>query len=187
MVHTEHLGTVQFNQYRSIDLLNRFNAITTHTDREAIGLDLSPTGIAAARARLAALPDAEAPARDRCEFKQANFFEYNDGKKFTVIYDYTFLCALPPLQRPAWAAKMKELLEPETGLAITLIYPLSSTKVGGPPFAMSFDLLKSLLEPLGFVAERLELLPPELCHPGRGGSGNWGATSGIGVWRLKAE
>jgi hypothetical protein len=61
---------------------------------------------------------------------------------------------------------------------------LTTAQPGGPPFAMSFDLLKSLLEPLGFQAERLEPLPPELSHRGRDGSGNWCASSGIGLWRL---
>ena len=79
---------------------------------------------------------------------------------------------------------MKELLAPGAGRLITLVYPLSTSKQGGPPFAMSFDLLKSLLEPVGFVAERLEPLPAELCHLGRDGTGNWGATSGIGIWRF---
>ena len=82
---------------------------------------------------------------------------------------------------------MKELLAPGAGRLITLVYPLSTSKQGGPPFAIPFDLLKSLLEPVGFVAERLEPLPAELCHPGRDGTGNWGATSGVGVWRLKAD
>ncbi len=49
---------------------------------------------------------------------------------------------------------------------------------------MSLSLLQALLEPLGFKAERLEALPPELSHRGRDGAGNWGATSGIGLWRL---
>ncbi len=97
---------------------------TNPTDREAIGLDLSPTGIAAARARLAALPDAEAPARARCTFEEGDFFGYDNGK-FTVIYDYTFLCALPPERRGEWAERMKAMLEPEEkGLLITLIYPI---------------------------------------------------------------
>lgn len=98
-----------------------------NADREAIGLDISPTGIAAARARLAALPEGE--VKGKCQFELASFFTYSSDEKFTSIYDYTFLCASPPEQRGEWAAQMKALLAPETGLLITLIYPISETKV----------------------------------------------------------
>lgn len=50
---------------------------------------------------------------------------------------------------------------------------------------MSLGLVQGLLEPLGFKAERLEPLAPEMSHRGRDGTGNWGATSGIGLWRLQ--
>lgn len=61
---------------------------------------------------------------------------------------------------------------------------LSTQQEGGPPYKVSLESVKSLLEAEGFICQKLELLPPELCHKGRDGSGNWNAASGIGHWTL---
>jgi hypothetical protein len=49
---------------------------------------------------------------------------------------------------------------------------------GGPPFAMTIELVAGLLEPIGFKESKLEMLPDELCHTGREGK------SAIGVWKV---
>lgn len=51
---------------------------------------------------------------------------------FTLAYDYTFFCALPPSLRAAWAARYAELIQPG-GVLIALVYPI------GMPF--SFPLI----------------------------------------------
>lgn len=86
------------------------------------------------------------------KFSTDDFFTL-EGRKFDVIYDYTFLCAIEPNMRKSWAEKMKQLLKPG-GELVTLIFPLE-TREGGPPYAMSIDLVTNLLEPEGFVCDYL--------------------------------
>jgi len=58
------------------------------------------------------------------------------GQGFDVVYDYTFLCALPPSLRPTWAARQSQLLAP-TGRLICLEFPThTSPASGGPPWAL---------------------------------------------------
>ncbi|KAF2502688.1 S-adenosyl-L-methionine-dependent methyltransferase [Lophium mytilinum] len=58
------------------------------------------------------------------------------GDGFDVIYDYTFLCALPPSLRPSWAARQSQLLAP-TARLICLEFPThKSPSSGGPPWAL---------------------------------------------------
>lgn len=111
---------------------------------------------------------------------------------------------------------MRQLVKPNGGLLLTLIFPICSDEkvgarafnlrhapewewvgirlmemlhvcggilqVGGPPFQVSLEELRALLEPVGFVCEELRMLPSELCHPGRDGTGSWGAKTGVGRW-----
>lgn len=57
-------------------------------------------------------------------------------RTFDIIYDYTFLCALPPPLRPRWAARMSQLLAPG-GILICTEYPLGKDpRLGGPPFGV---------------------------------------------------
>ena len=80
------------------------------------------------------------------EFRAMSFFDLSTEKAdlFDFIYDYTFLCALDITVRTLWAEKMSDLLN-IGGELMTLIFPLSETKEGGPPFKMSFKLLRDLL------------------------------------------
>lgn len=129
------------------------------------GLDVAPTGAAAAAAHVAA---AGVPAGVGVEC--ADFFSYEGVPGgYDLIYDYTFFCALPLDLRPAWAATMARLLSPR-GELVTLIYPIDATRTGGPPFASSREALAAVLEPAG-VCTCIEYrpLPSELCHPGRDG------------------
>ncbi|KAI0376135.1 S-adenosyl-L-methionine-dependent methyltransferase [Hypomontagnella monticulosa] len=55
---------------------------------------------------------------------------------FDLIYDYTFLCALPPDMRKDWARRMGELLSP-TGTLVCLEFPLyKDLKALGPPWGL---------------------------------------------------
>lgn len=84
-------------------------------------------------------------------FLLADFFNddltsHTGGSKFDVIYDYTFLCAIPPQLRPKWAAKMSSLLAPG-GSLICLEFPLAkSPTLGGPPHGLSSDLYVQLFK-----------------------------------------
>ncbi|KAF2215926.1 hypothetical protein CERZMDRAFT_94314 [Cercospora zeae-maydis SCOH1-5] len=79
------------------------------------------------------------------DFFQDDFLEATGGGSFDLIFDYTFLCALPPPLRPSWARRMSELLAP-AGLLICLEWPLHKpASEGGPPHGLSAELYESLL------------------------------------------
>lgn len=74
-------------------------------------------------------------------------------EKFDLIFDYTFLCALPRELRPPWAKRMSELLAPD-GFLVCLEWPLQkSPKEGGPPHGLSAELYGELLRKPGQEVE----------------------------------
>ena len=109
-------------------------------------------------------------AREACERYQMengskakcvvdDFFAHDvasDDEKYDVIYDCTFLCAIQPFQRQKWAEQMKKLTAKGSRL-ISLVFPLGDFE-GGPPFALSPELVKSLLES-DFDVEELIQVP----------------------------
>mmetsp|Transcript_22379 Transcript_22379/g.35484 ORF Transcript_22379/g.35484 Transcript_22379/m.35484 type:complete len:264 (-) Transcript_22379:377-1168(-) len=150
-----------------------------------LGLDLAPTAVEAANRYLEEMNGIQNP-EGACSFEEGDFFGVS--QRFDVIFDYTFLCALPPELRKPWAEKMKSSLKPG-GELITLIFPICE-KEGGPPYAMSMELVRDLCEGAGLEAVGpVGLLPPELCNRGRdGGPGSmFGASSALGRWRLAAS
>lgn len=149
-------------------------------DRQVLGIDISPTGVEAARAHLSVESRANNILTSQAKIEMQNFFDLDENAKFDFIYDYTFLCALDPSVRSLWAAKMSALVKPG-GELLTLIYPIGN-RIGGPPFKVSLDMFPELLGTVGFSCKQLELLPVELCHPGRDGSGEEKNMSGIGRW-----
>ncbi|KAK5020050.1 hypothetical protein LTR60_000885 [Cryomyces antarcticus] len=67
--------------------------------------------------------------------------EKEDGEDtpvFELIYDYTFLSALPPDLRPAWALRLSQLLSPSASSnLICLEFPTyKPPNTGGPPWAL---------------------------------------------------
>lgn len=114
-----------------------------------VGLDLAPTGVAAAKAHAAEVGGA---AVEKVEWVCGNFFEYKGGDGFRLVVDYTFLCALPVEMRKDWARKMAELVE-VGGVLLTLIFPLlRSPDEGGPPHGVNFEMFETLLTEAGFQA-----------------------------------
>ncbi|KAI6819559.1 hypothetical protein KC332_g2389 [Hortaea werneckii] len=72
--------------------------------------------------------------------------EEEPSKTFDLIYDYTFLCALPPSLRPAWSKRMSQLLSPAGGILICLEFPLKKPpSSGGPPHGLTRELYEQLL------------------------------------------
>ena len=79
------------------------------------------------------------------DFFRDDFTAETNGGEFDVIFDYTFLCALPPNLRPRWAKRMSQLLGP-TGKLICLEWPLGKDpKQGGPPHGVTPQLFAELL------------------------------------------
>ncbi|HHH11865.1 MAG TPA: methyltransferase domain-containing protein [Sorangium sp.] len=135
-----------------------------------IGLDLAPT----ARARFMSLSEQPHIDSDKVRIEPHNFFDYTPSDHFDLIWDYTFLCAIEPHQRQAWAARMHQLLAP-AGELWTLIFPVHPEPMnpGGPPHPLTPELVRELLAPY-FEARQLE--PVKESHDGRAGK-EW-----IGRW-----
>eukprot|EP00038_Savillea_parva_P028738 m.66755 g.66755 ORF g.66755 m.66755 type:complete len:213 (-) comp8383_c1_seq1:46-684(-) len=130
-------------------------ALANPGTRFAVGLELSPTGAHVAREYLG--------SNTWTAIVTADFFTMNvKPGTFDLIYDCTFLCALHPGQRQLWAQRMHELLRPG-GELVTDIFPIG-THTSGPPYAMSVDLVRGLLEPLGFTNTLLQK-PSRLARP----------------------
>ena len=152
-------------------------------DRKAVGVELAEVAVQEAR-KCPTAGSCKAP--ENAEIIQGNFFDLDSLEKYNFIYDYTFLCALDPSIRTDWAKKMADLCTPG-GILMTLIFPIMEVKEGGPPFKVSLELVESLLTSVGFTKLQCELLPPSLCHPGRGDGSvanfDGSPLSGIGRWR----
>ncbi|GAA5939637.1 uncharacterized protein JCM15063_005239 [Sporobolomyces koalae] len=111
----------------------------------AVGLDLSPTAVEAAREHLANLPG---EARTNVRFEAADFFQFSlpQDERFSLAYDFTFFCAIPPEWRTKWGESYARLVRPG-GVLITLEYPLDGDRQGGPPFSVSEEAYDEVLSP----------------------------------------
>ena len=130
------------------------------------GLDLAPT----AAARFREVREAAGLSGERVEIRVGDFFAFAPEQPFDVVWDYTFLCAIEPEQREAWAAKMHSLVAP-SGELNTLIFPTAhiTGERHGPPFQLVPEEVRALVLAHGFEMISLEPLPEPLSHPGRGG------------------
>lgn len=161
------------------------NALAKQADRVVLGIDIAENAIQAAWDWYHSVPSDERAPLSNVDFKSINFFDLSIEEKdtFDFIYDYTFLCALNPSLREAWGRQMANLTKPG-GVLMTLIFPIRSLDItGGPPYTVSLDIVKNILESVGFEEIVLEMLPPELCHRNRDGS--TGMSSGVGLWRRR--
>jgi len=117
---------------------------------DAVGLDGSETAIDECK-KLAQEEGDKYPLQSGAEtrgsitFLTGDFFK-NDWETieqqgelkepYDLIYDYTFLCALPPDTRPSWALRISELLS-TSGRLVCLEFPLyKDPSTGGPPYAL---------------------------------------------------
>lgn len=147
---------------------------------QAVGVEIAPSALVAATEYNKECLEKEGVAdrKGSATFIAEDFFKIAPpAGGFDLIYDYTFLCALDPSQRGAWAENMARLIKPGEGELITLIFPLGDY-AGGPPHAMSKELVSGLLTAQGFEATYLEPVSPQLSHAGRGGK------EMLGRWRL---
>ncbi|RKP14580.1 S-adenosyl-L-methionine-dependent methyltransferase, partial [Piptocephalis cylindrospora] len=149
--------------------------------KEAWGVDISATAMEHANRDLASR-NLEHHGRDigleKVRFKVVDLFSPAPSslpiEPFDLVHDYTFLCALPPAMRPAWATRITELTRPG-GLLIALAFPLDD-HIGGPPYSLNMSIYHDLLDP-GF--ELIYEQVPEESLPGREGKER------LTVWRRK--
>ena len=136
-------------------------ALARHGYAKVVAVDLSQTACDAALEELRSSGD---PAAAKVEVLCADYFQLDgDAHSYDLIWDCTFLCALEPAARGRWAEQMRALLAPG-GELLTAVFPIGE-RDGGPPFAMSVPLVRSLLEPVGFEAAVVrDNLPHEEQH-----------------------
>ena len=135
-------------------------ALARHGFDEVVALDLAPTAVEAAKAFVASEADAAAP-KVRCV--TGDFFEHAEGQ-YDFIWDCTFLCALDPSVRTRWAEQQRKLLAPG-GVLAACVFPICE-KVGGPPYALTPDLVSGLLTPTGLACEVVAVPDAERHIPG---------------------
>ena len=100
---------------------------------DVLAIDFSPAAVEAARKNLA---DFGAIVR------LADFFEFDYGKAYDVIYERAFLCALPPRMWPQYAPRTAQLLRPG-GTLVGFFFFRETEK--GPPFGTTPEALHVLL------------------------------------------
>ena len=128
-----------------------------------VGVELAASAVKAAKLECG----------DAVDIVQANFFEYDDPAD--LVFDCTFLCALHPASRRAWAARTSRLVKPG-GHLVSIVFPLALSPtakfvqfiryyLAGPPYSLTVDLIKHLLEPHDFdLVHVKDPLPPDLRH-----------------------
>lgn len=100
---------------------------------EVLAIDFSPVAVEQARRFLGDLGSAVV---------LGDFFRYDFGaRQFSIIYERTFLCALPPGLRKAYANRMAQLLQPKGLLAGTFLYGEGSDP---PPFPIKKEEAEEL-------------------------------------------
>lgn len=153
-----------------------YDVLTLATaERTVVGLDVAPS---AAR-RFESLRAARGIPEERARVETADFFVYEPEAPFDLIWDYTFLCAIEPSMREAWAEKVDRLLGPG-GELVTLIFPAvdEPPRGVGPPHPLQPAHVRRLLEPRWSA---VELRPVLHSHPGREGM-EW-----LGRWRRRSD
>lgn len=124
--------------------------------------DIAPTAV-----QNAAEIKAEAPVdiAERVNVEHRNFFDEGKDGEYDLVWDCTFLCALPISQRDAWAERQAALVK-TGGCLVSLVFPIfpdnhpKVTSGSGPPFALNDRIIKSLLENRGFELQEDQSLVP---------------------------
>ena len=122
---------------------------------DVLGIDFSEPALS--RARKLALP-----------VRQADFFAL-DERPFDVVYERTFLCALPRARWPSWSARMAKLVRAGGLLAGFFFFDDNQR---GPPFGISVAWLHQLLDP-AFALEEDEPVPATESVPVLAGKERW--------------
>jgi SAM-dependent methyltransferase len=99
-----------------------------------LAIDFSPAAVELAMKNLSRFGDI---------VRLADFFEFDYGKPYDVIYERAFLCALPPRMWPQYAPRTAQLIRPGGELA-GFFYFRETEK--GPPFGTTHEALHALLD-----------------------------------------
>jgi hypothetical protein len=122
---------------------------------DVLGIDFSDPALA--RARKLALP-----------VRKADFFAL-DEPPFDVVYERTFLCALPRSRWPDWSARIPKMVRPGGLLAGFFFFDDNER---GPPFGISMARLHELLDS-SFTLVQDEPVPAAQSVPVLAGKERW--------------
>ena len=101
---------------------------------DVLGIDFSDAAVEIAQRRLGKLA---------ARVRRTDFFAL-DAEPFDVVYERTFLCALPRRQWPDWAARIATLVR---GGGVLAGFFFFDDNERGPPFGISLSELHRLLDP----------------------------------------
>ncbi|TGZ78376.1 S-adenosyl-L-methionine-dependent methyltransferase [Ascodesmis nigricans] len=148
---------------------------------EAEGLEIAPDAVRMAREWIETeLKKRELPEGGKAVMKEGDFYKRDWEREggYDYVFDYTFLCAMPPTLRPSWAVRMSEIVKPG-GHLICLEFPLfKDPATGGPPFGLNEGVYVELL---GEKFERVVRFKPERTHKIGEGSDH------VSVWKRKGK
>ena len=126
---------------------------------DVLGIDFADRALDAARRTLGKLAH---------RVRKADFFSFV-APPFDLVYERTFMCALPPRERGRWAQRVAELLRTE-GLLAGFFF--LADKDRGPPFGIAARELHALLAP-AFALVEDDAVPPEQSVPVLAGHERW--------------
>jgi SAM-dependent methyltransferase len=129
-------------------------AFAAHGD-DVLGIDFADAAIE--RARRLGLP-----------VRKADFFAL-EAPPFDLVYERTFLCALPRPLWPRWGAREATLVRPSGRLAGFFFFDDNGR---GPPFGISMTDLHALLDPAFDLVED-EPIPADQSVPVLAGKERW--------------
>ena len=129
-----------------------------------VGLDISPTSVEKTQAMLDVVTNgkdsdgtSDAAVKVIChDFFKAPF----QTNEFDFVFDYTFFCAIPPSLREDWGKRLGDIIAPN-GKLLTFAFPIvlsdddllekkKNETLIGPPFPVTIEEYKRMLEPHGF-------------------------------------
>jgi hypothetical protein len=95
-------------------------------------------------------------ATDLLQVFVGDFFtwEHDQVQDWDLGFDYTLLCALHPSQRGNWAAAWARYLGQPGARLACLAFPLNSDRETGPPWPLTVQLYRDLLEAQGGLARQ---------------------------------
>lgn len=140
---------------------------------KVIGADISETAVANAEKYLSKV-DPPLPERSYSMIAGDFFADKQFDGPFCLVYDYTFLCAMPPAKRKEWADRMRMILQ-AGGVLVTAMFPMDKKlEEGGPPYGLEVRVYEELLDGNGFrKKDGPRKLDDNMTHEGRGGGRTW--------------
>ncbi len=102
---------------------------------DVLAIDFSPAAVELAKTNLPRFGNI---------VRIADFFDFDSGMPYDVIYERAFLCALPRQMWPRYAPRAAQLLRPNGELAGYFFFKETEK---GPPFGTTPEALHALLYP----------------------------------------